>query len=307
MNTTDSNMIRPASERWPFVGRRVAPVFVALAMGLLLAPVALAQEAKTSPVEKQAQTASPKVSSSMKRVMRPADRPALEGYCPVAYFTKGKAVRGDAKFRTRHQGQVYYLSSAEAKKSFEADPAKYLPQFGGLCATALGGSYGNRRRSDPTVFDVFDGELFLFSSERAKRAYEKEPKFFIYRGRNVFSEPAIDGYCPVAYQLRGKALKGNATIKLVYGTRVYQFVTEADRDTFVADPVKYLPAYGGYCAEGVSKGRRYPADARQYVVRNGRTYLFFDAKAQLTFLMNPEEYIRIADKKWASFDVEVEP
>lgn len=311
------------------VRQRFVPTLVALAMGIVWAPQLIAQETKTTPVKKTADqgktdstqqdkpkanqgdpgvasSASAKTVASQKRVMRPDDRPALEGYCPVAYMTEGKAVRGDAKYRSRHQGQVYYLSSAEAKKSFDTAPDEYLPQFGGLCTTALGGSYGKRLRSDPEVFDVFEGKLYLFSSERAKRAYLTEPKFFIYRGRNIFSQPAISGYCPVSYQARGRALEGKPSIQFVYGGRVYQFVTEGDKEKFIVDPEKYMPAYQAYCAEGVSKGRRYQSDARQYVFRNGRTFLFYDAKAKLTFLMNAEEYIKVADKQWAAF-VDVKP
>ena len=83
-----------------------------------------------------------------------AKRPELKGFCPAAYLLHGKAMRGDPKYSVTYHGRLYYLSSDEAKKKFQEDPEKYLPQLGGLCTTALGGSYGNRLDGDPEVFDV---------------------------------------------------------------------------------------------------------------------------------------------------------
>lgn len=232
--------------------------------------------------------------------------PALGGHCPVAYFDLGKATKGARKFRVEFDGDVYYLSGAEAKKKFEADPRRFLPEFAGWCTTALGGSYGNRIVSDPTVFDVREGKLYLFSSQRAKRAYDTNPPRFINKAVDRFEEPTLDGYCPVAYQERNRAMKGYKIAKAEHEGNVYYFVNEQMRDGFKKDPDRYLPKYDGYCAEGVTRGKRYPADPPLFVVFGKRTYLFFDIEAKIKFLMNPAEHIRKADEVWAKWQAEEE-
>ena len=225
--------------------------------------------------------------------------PALQGYCVVAYFAKGEAVRGDAKYAVMHDDEQYLFSSAEAKAAFEADPTKFLPQFGGTCTTALGGTYGNVIGGDPTAFDVRDGKLYLFSSERAKRAYLSRPDWFIERAFDRFTKPALAGRDPVAYQQRMKAMMGNREVRHTYAGRVFFFVNDAMREEFIDDPTRYLPQYEGYCAEGMARGKRYPADPAVFAVYDDKTYLFFDEEAQLKFMMSYPDFIRKADAAWA--------
>jgi YHS domain-containing protein len=59
---------------------------------------------------------------------------ALRGYDPVAYFTDGKPIPGDYKITARYNDATYRFASQEHKALFEANPAKYLPQYGGFCA-----------------------------------------------------------------------------------------------------------------------------------------------------------------------------
>ena len=195
---------------------------------------------------------------------------------------------------------MYYFHSAEAKEKFDADPEKYLPQFGGLCTTALGGMYGNRLTPDPEVFDVVNGKVYLFWSERAKNAYELKPELYLTNGAARFATPALEGHCPVSYQTRNKAIKCPPVFTSVYKGWVYHFTNPRVREVFREDPEKFAPKYRGYCAEGVSRNKRYTADPTHFAVRGGRTYLFYDAKAKLTFLAHPEETIQRADAYWVT-------
>jgi len=230
--------------------------------------------------------------------------PAIQGYCPVSYFTKGAATKGNAKYYSVIRGATYFFADEEAKKTFDAEPEKYLPQFGALCTTALGGSYGNRLPSDPTVFDVFEGKLYLFSSERAKRAYVSRPPSFIQRATELFERPDLDGHDPVAYQQRAKAMKGKQAIKCDYQNRIYYFLNEVMRDDFRGDPERYLPKYDGYCAEGMARGKLYPADPAVFAVFENRTYLFFDDLAKVKFMMSATENVRKAETEWARIQAE---
>lgn len=88
------------------------------------------------------------------------DKVALTGYDPVGYFTVGKALKGRSELNAQHQGVTYWFASEENKKLFVASPAKYLPTYGGWCATAM--AKGQKVEIDPTNFKVTNGRLFLF-------------------------------------------------------------------------------------------------------------------------------------------------
>lgn len=63
---------------------------------------------------------------------------AVQGYDPVAYFTKGKAIEGSKQFTAVYEGVTYYFANAADKNLFLKDPKKYEPQYGGWCAYAMG-------------------------------------------------------------------------------------------------------------------------------------------------------------------------
>jgi YHS domain-containing protein len=90
-----------------------------------------------------------------------SDGLAIKGYDPVAYFTKGEAVKGKKELAVYVQGVTYYFSSAENKEAFKKNPAAYEPQFGGWCAYAMGND-GTKVSVDPETFKVLNGKLYLF-------------------------------------------------------------------------------------------------------------------------------------------------
>lgn len=103
--------------------------------------------------------------------------PIAGGYCPVAYAKMGKAVKGDAKFSSEVGGQIYYSSSAEAKKMFDAQPSMFPIAYNGLCATGV--AMGKKLTSDPEIFTVHKGTTYLFSNAAAKKMFDKDPEMTI--------------------------------------------------------------------------------------------------------------------------------
>lgn len=85
---------------------------------------------------------------------------ALQGYSPVSYLDMGIAQKGLKEYKSTHHGLNYYFTSKEQKKDFDANPDKYLPQYGGYCA--FGVSVGAKFRTDPNKFVVKDGKYYLF-------------------------------------------------------------------------------------------------------------------------------------------------
>ena len=88
-----------------------------------------------------------------------ADRLAIRGYDPVAYFRDGGPRLGKPEFSVRHGGATWHFASAEHKALFEADPERYLPAYGGFCA--YGTSRGYLVKIEPEAWSIVDGRLYL--------------------------------------------------------------------------------------------------------------------------------------------------
>ncbi|TSE08356.1 MULTISPECIES: YHS domain-containing (seleno)protein [Aquimarina] len=85
---------------------------------------------------------------------------ALEGYSPVSYLDLKIAQKGVKQHKSEYQKVVYYFTSAEQKATFDKNPKKYIPEYGGFCA--FGVYAGAKFRPDPNKFIVKDGKYFLY-------------------------------------------------------------------------------------------------------------------------------------------------
>lgn len=85
--------------------------------------------------------------------------PAVQGYDVVSYQTGKRPVRGNGNFVTTHKGATYQFSSKDNLGTFEGNPKKYAPAYGGYCA--FGASVGKKFIGDPEVWRVVDGTLYL--------------------------------------------------------------------------------------------------------------------------------------------------
>jgi len=97
---------------------------------------------------------------------------ALQGYDPIGYFTDSKPIKGDPKFAASYKGGTYHFVSAEHKKMFESDPAKYAPQFGGFCGYAA--SINKLAPIEVEYFQVLHGRLVLQHNEKAWKLWHED-------------------------------------------------------------------------------------------------------------------------------------
>lgn len=116
--------------------------------------------------------------------------------------------------------------------------------------------------------------------------------------KSTFGGVAIDGYDPVAYFTVGKPVKGTSAFNATYNGATYRFSSAENRDMFQADPAKYAPQYGGFCAWGVTKGGLYDIDPEAFAVVDGKLYLNYDKEVQKTWSADIPGFIRAADAKW---------
>lgn len=97
---------------------------------------------------------------------------AIHGYDPVAFFTEGKARLGDARHTVAHEGAAYRFVSEANRRSFERNPSRFLPQYGGFCA--YGVSVGAKFDGDPRVFAVVDGKLYFNLNPEIQKTWEED-------------------------------------------------------------------------------------------------------------------------------------
>jgi YHS domain-containing protein len=97
---------------------------------------------------------------------------ALGGYDPVSYFTDGKPVKGDAKIEGTYNGALYHFVSQEHRATFENNPTKYAPAYGGYCGYAA--SVGKVRPANPLVWSIVDGQLIVQHTEGADELWKKD-------------------------------------------------------------------------------------------------------------------------------------
>jgi YHS domain-containing protein len=102
---------------------------------------------------------------------------ALGGYDAVAYFTDGKAVRGDVKFEITWDGARWRFASAENRDRFTREPQRYAPQFGGYCAYAI--SQGHTASGDPEAWSIVEGKLYVNYSPSVKRTWDMDQAGYI--------------------------------------------------------------------------------------------------------------------------------
>jgi YHS domain-containing protein len=94
----------------------------------------------------------------------------LKGHDVVAYFTLGRHALGKPEFASSYQGVDFRFVSARHKALFDANPEKYLPQFGGYCANGI--AYGIPWGGDADTWKIIDGKLYIFGGQASKEAFE---------------------------------------------------------------------------------------------------------------------------------------
>lgn len=91
---------------------------------------------------------------------------------------------------------------------------------------------------------------------------------------------AIRGYDPVAYFTDSKPVKGKPAHTVTWNGVKWQFASQANADKFKADPGKYAPKYGGYCAWAVSQGYTASIDPAAWKIVDGKLYLNYSKGVQ---------------------------
>ena len=84
----------------------------------------------------------------------------------------------------------------------------------------------------------------------------------------------------------------------------YRFSSKHNQSRFLAEPERYLPQYGGYCAYGVRMGQKLEIDPNSFVIREGKLYLLLNPATKRLFQQDIARNIKIANKLWPSISKE---
>jgi YHS domain-containing protein len=109
---------------------------------------------------------------------------------------------------------------------------------------------------------------------------------------------AIKGYDPVAYFTEAKPVKGTPAHTHAWNGSTWRFASAANRDAFAADPEKYAPKYGGFCAYGVASGYKVDIDPDAWSIVDGQLYLNYSTSVRRDWLKDTKGYIAKADTNW---------
>lgn len=112
------------------------------------------------------------------------------------------------------------------------------------------------------------------------------------------STTGVLGYDLVSYHTDGKPVRGDGNNLVVVDGVTYLFANEANKKAFEKDPEKYLPAFGGFCAFGVSVGKKFVGDPEVWKIVDGKLYLNLDRNIQKMWFEDIPGNIVKANQNW---------
>lgn len=112
----------------------------------------------------------------------------------------------------------------------------------------------------------------------------------------------LAGHDVVAYFTEGKPVEGDAEYTAVYNDAVYRFSSEKNRDLFRENPAGYAPQYGGFCAYGVSFGKKFAIDGKAFKVVDGKLFVNKNREVYKAWVKDIDQNIKEANAKWLEIE-----
>jgi YHS domain-containing protein len=111
---------------------------------------------------------------------------------------------------------------------------------------------------------------------------------------------ALKGYDPVAYFTDGKPMPGKPEYEGVYDGARYRFASAHDLELFKSDPDRYAPQYAGACTAGIAMGVKLEADPENWVIVDGKLFIFSSVATADAMRADPGGMIAKAQEHWKS-------
>ena len=108
----------------------------------------------------------------------------------------------------------------------------------------------------------------------------------------------LAGHDAVAYFTEGKPVAGKARYTAVYQDAIYRFASADNRDRFNQDPSRYAPVYGGFCAYGMTFGKKFEVDGKAFEIVQGKLYVNKNLDVYKAWKEDVPKHIGEADEAW---------
>lgn len=112
----------------------------------------------------------------------------------------------------------------------------------------------------------------------------------------------LAGYDAVAYFTKNEAVEGSAKYTATYNDAIYYFSSSRNRDTFKDDSAKYAPQYGGFCAYGLTFGKKLAVNGKAFEIVDGKLYVNKSQGVYETWSEARDENIVTANVKWSEVE-----
>ena len=108
----------------------------------------------------------------------------------------------------------------------------------------------------------------------------------------------LKGADVTAFFTQGTFVQGNVQYRSSYEGVDFRFASAEAKAMFDKEPTRYLPQYGGYCANGLVYGIPWGGDADTWKIVNGKLYIFGGQGSMDAFLLDEKQNLALADKYW---------
>ena len=135
--------------------------------------------------------------------------------------------------------------------------------------------------------------LFTLTALFSSQSFAQSPIYTAF-----FSDTAVSGYDTVAYFTQNKPVKGNSSHSTQYKGAKWLFSSKENLEMFKADPEKYAPQYGGYCAWAIANNDTAKGDPLQWAIHQGKLYLNYDADIRKKWFSDKGALIIKANNNW---------
>lgn len=134
-------------------------------------------------------------------------------------------------------------------------------------------------------------------------ARQEGPSRAYHSARNLPANGvALQGFSPVSYFTKGRAEPGDPRFQVEQNGAIYYLTSAEQVEKFKRDPVRYEPAYGGWCAFGMAIQDKFPIDPTKFKIVNGKLLLFLNNEKVDALALwkkgNEAEYVGKADAHW---------
>ena len=108
----------------------------------------------------------------------------------------------------------------------------------------------------------------------------------------------LSGYDVVSYFEAGQAEPGSHLFQVVWQGAQWHFKSEKNREKFLAEPERFMPANGGYCTFGILLSQKLDGDPKIWLINRDRLYIFLNAEVKQKFLQDRSANFVAVAQNW---------